>query len=144
MNQEAQRSQETLDYISTYLNDKSANKLFSKWCKSHGISVPTMLEAKEYEIGDTSGETYLDEVPNLFYAVYQLALETPHLSSFEEAVAPLEFTFQKLGTTDVYTNAYTRQAWELWQVICGYVETQAEGRFEEPLTNNTAEVLNHD
>ena len=137
-------NQEIHNKISTYLDDKSANKLFAKWCKSHGLSIPDMLESKEYEIGGTGGETYTDEVPNLFYAVYQLALEKPHLSSFEESVKHLEFTFQKLGTTDVYTNAFTRKAWELWQVICGYVETQAEGRFEESLNNNTTEVLNHD
>ena len=87
MNQEA-LNQETNNYIATYLNDKEANKLFSKWCKSHGISVPKMLEIKEYEVSDTGGKTYLDEVPNLFYAVYQLALETPHSVSYTHLTLP--------------------------------------------------------
>ena len=136
-------NQETHDYILKHLDEKQGCKLFSKWCKSHGISVPNMLELREFEIGDTANETFTDEVPNLMYAVYQLCLDNPHIDKFEETCEPLQFTFQKLGTTDVYTNPLTRQAYELWQVICGYVETQSEGRLDEPLTNNTTEVL-HD
>ena len=127
------------------MNQKVIQKpdaFFIKWAKSQGINT-SLADYKNYT-GEGRGWAFNEYSANLFYQVFLKAINNPNLSAFEDEVSSLEFNFDRVKKPKevLYKNDWTRKAYHLWQTICGKAEAILEGRTNQTLTNNTAEVSN--
>ena len=99
------------------------DKLFVNWAKTKGLDT-SRADYKNYT-GEGRGFAFNDYMTNLFYQVYERANANPNIDDFELEVIPLEFSLDKTET-GLYKNRYTSRAKQLYEVVCGKYETEAQ------------------
>lgn len=99
-----------------------------KWAKSQGIK--TGLSDYSDYTGTGRGFVFNEYDANLFYQVFEKAINNPDLSAFEDEVSVLEFNFDRVQKPNqvLYKNDWTRKAYALWETVVGFHETKLEGR----------------
>ena len=122
---------------------KQPDLMFTKWALSKGINTKLLYNKGEWET--EKGFVFEDYTPNLFHLVYERAMANPKLEAFEDEVTDMEFNLDRVRKPNqvLYKNDWTRKAYELWQVVCGYQEAIKEGRIDNQL-NKQSEVSNHE